>query len=391
VQTLSATAERLASRGHNVWVAATDSNLTERLDVNTDCWHEVNGVRVRYFRMVDSWTKSIPIPYFQKSMADYRTPALATWLNATQERFDIIHSQLPFIHSNRVCSKYAEAHDIPYFYNQHGVFDPIKLKYRAIKKRLYLELFEIPVCRRADVLIALTEHERATYKRLGLWNRVEIVPNGIDLEASDALEWPFPGFHVRDGAPLVLFMGRLHPLKGADLAVEAFLQARSASPNARLVMAGPDEHGLSRSLERKVRADDAEDAVLFAGSVSGDAKAALLARADVFLLPTKTEGFSISILEAMAAGCAVLTTPGAYFPELESSGAGWIVERDPNQLAMRLSMLLSDPAKRTDMSLRGRRLVAERYTWDAVVDALESLYREHARRTGSRSVRHVAA
>lgn len=249
-----------------------------------------------------------------------------------------------------------------------------------MKKRLFLNLYELPVCRRASALIALTEHERDTYRALGLKNRVECVPNGIDLPPSRHYEWPFPHFPVRKDAPLVLFMGRLHPLKGADIALNAFLQSRKAYPEARLVIAGPDEHGMSSDLVERAAAAGAGNAVLLPGAVKGDVKAALLSRANIFVLPTLTEGFSIAILEAMAHSCAVLTTTGAYFPEIEKAGAGWISERNAHEIGLRLSAAYCQPAELERIGDRGRRLVSREYTWDSVVDKLEALYLEFAER-----------
>ncbi len=376
MQTLAATAERLVKRGHRVWVAATDSNLTERLDVDTEIWHKVDGVSVRYFRTSDSWTKRLPTPYFQKSMADYRTPDLEPWLRESNLHFDIIHSQLPFIHGNRVCSRFAQDNWVPYFYSQHGVFDPVKLQYRGLKKRLYLQMHELSVCRRAAVLLGLTEHERESYRKLGLKNRVEIIPNGIDLPEPQHFEWPFPHFPIREGAPLVLLIGRLHPMKGADLALEAFLLARKTAPEARLIIAGPDEHGLMEKLKSRAAETSAADAVLFPGAVQGSTKAALLTRANIFMLPTLSEGFSVSILEAMASGCAIVTTKGAYFPEIEQAGAGWICERDAISFGGKLASLMCQPGEVKRTGERARALVAKDYSWDSVVSRLEALYAE---------------
>ncbi|MCH8274417.1 MAG: glycosyltransferase [Armatimonadetes bacterium] len=378
IHTVSAVAERLAARGHRVIVAATDSNLTERLDVDTGMWHDVDGVEVRYFRMSDSWTKRIPLDYFRKSNADYRTPDLRPWIDACGIRFDVIHSQLPFIHANRVCSEFAERNGVPYFYSQHGVFDTVRLRHRGLKKRLYLALWELPACRRATALIALTEHDAETYRALGLNDRIEVIPNGIDLPEEKSAPWPYPNFPVRDGRPLVLFMSRLHPLKGPDLALEAFRIARAAARDALLVIAGPDEYQMAAKLSARVREAGLEGGVLIPGPVTGAAKSALLQRCNVFILPTESEGFSMAILEAMAHGCAVLTTHGAHFPELEDAGAGSLCAREPDALGCRLAALLADPNLTEEMGRRARWLVEERFSWDSITDRLESLYMECA-------------
>lgn len=376
VHTVVALAEGLVQRGHEVWVAATDSNLTERLDVDTEAWHEVDGVRVRYFRMRDSWTKRLPLDYFRKSNADYRVPDFGPWLRGEAPRFDIVHAHLAFAHANRVVAAWCKETGVPFVYQQHGVFDPVRMRHRALKKRLAFALWERRVCQAAAVLVALTEYEAKTYRALGLTGRVEVIPNGVHVPDSaprtDCLREHIPD--LRDEDVLTLFLGRLHPTKGVEVAVEAFLQLDD--PRAVLVVAGPDEFGLRAGLERLARQGGAR--VRFLGSVSGDAKSALLHRADLFILPTVSEGFSIAVLEALAHGCPVLTTAGAHFPEIEREGAGVILSRDAHAFATAIQSLGRDAEWRRVMGDSARRLVAERYTWARIVDRFEDLYKELA-------------
>lgn len=356
-------AERLAKRGHTVMVAATNSNLTDKLDIDTEKWHDVEGVHVRYFQMKDSWTKNIPIDYFRKSNADYRTPDLEPWLQSCGIQFDIVHSQLPFIHSNRVCSKFAAKNRIPYVYSQHGVFDPIRLSRRSFKKQIYLRLYELPTCKLAKALIALTDYEKETYRRLGLTNRIEVIPNGIDL--------PEVAHRREETPPLVLFMARLHPIKGADIAIQSFLRASERFPNVRFVMAGPDEFGMTASLTKQIGSNQN---IELCGPVTGTEKEKLLQQADIFVLPTESEGFSIALLEAMAYGCAILTTSGAHFDAIESNGAGRIIPRTIDAFAKSLIELLSDLESTHEMGNNARQLVERDYMWDKIVDRYEELY-----------------
>lgn len=374
VHTVVALAEGLAARGHEVWVAATDSNLTERLEVDTGAWHELDGVKVRYFRMQDSWTKHIPLDYFRKSNADYRAPDFARWLYSEAPRFDVVHSHLGFAFANRVAAAWCRERGVPFIYQQHGVFDPVRMQHRAIKKRLAFALWERRVCETASVLVALTEYEAKTYRALGLSGRVEVIPNGIALPGeappTRVLLEAMPD--LTDEDVVVLFLGRLHPTKGVDVAVEAFL--RLDERHARLLVAGPDEFGLRDVLER--RALEAGARVRFLGPVSGELKRALLHRADLFVLPTISEGFSIAILEALAHGCPVLTTAGAHFPEVEQEGAGVVLPRTADAFAEGIRGLTRDAARRHAMGEAARRLVAERYTWDRIVDRFADLYKE---------------
>jgi glycosyltransferase involved in cell wall biosynthesis len=200
--------------------------------------------------------------------------------------------------------------------------------------------------------------------------RIEIMPNGVALAPVDTLA------HPASNAPVVLFMARLHVMKGADTLLEAFalaLQRRMIGDDTRLVLAGPD-FGLLDALRRRAGALQVGHRVEFPGAVYGADKARLLRNATVFCQPSRHEGFSLSILEALAAGLPVLTTPEANFPEVQSRGCGLICPRDAPSLAAGLAALLGDPARRVAMGQAGRALVASDYTWSGVAQRSFALY-----------------
>jgi glycosyltransferase involved in cell wall biosynthesis len=147
-------------------------------------------------------------------------------------------------------------------------------------------------------------------------------------------------------------------------------------PDARLLMAGPDEEGELSVLRSLAAAFGLGDAVLFPGVLRGEQKALLLARADVFCLPSVAEGLSMAVLEAMAARTAVLLTPGCGFPEVAAAGAGRIVEDEAEGLQRALLDMLADPAKLARMGEAGRALVERDYCWDRIVDRLLEAYTE---------------
>jgi glycosyltransferase involved in cell wall biosynthesis len=110
--------------------------------------------------------------------------------------------------------------------------------------------------------------------------------------------------------------------------------------------------------------------------VSGLLKARMLARADLFCLPSDAEGFSMAVLEAMAAETAVLLSPGCHFPEVERYGAGIISDSAPKALTAALAKLLANPESLKSMGRAGARLVAERYSVERTADLTLDAYRE---------------
>jgi glycosyltransferase involved in cell wall biosynthesis len=173
---------------------------------------------------------------------------------------------------------------------------------------------------------------------------------------------------------VVLFMGRLHERKGLQLLIPAFADAVKTAPDARLLIAGPDE-GMSSTLEAQVNQCNLAGRVIFTGMLTGDDRLAALAAADLFALPAVGEGFSMAVLEAMACGLPVLLTPGCNFPEVVDAGAGLVVERQVPALRGALCTLLTGGERRASMGRSARALIQARFTWSQVVTQLEDVYR----------------
>ncbi len=262
----------------------------------------------------------------------------------------------------------------PYVMTPHGMLDPWSLAQKPRKKRLALALGYRKVLDRAAALIALHADEAAAFRSLGLRAPVAVVPNAVALPADEpdpaAFRRTVPGLGDR---PYVLFLGRLHHKKGLDHLAEAFAQTARVAPEARLVVAGPDE-GARRDFEAAVAAAGLSERVHLVGTLLGAAKWGALAGASCFCLPSRQEGFSVAVLEALACRTPVVISPECHFPEVESAGAGYVVPRDPAAIALALAKLIADKNLRTSLGAAGRRLVEARYTWDEVVALTGSVY-----------------
>lgn len=378
---VSSQAEALARRGHEVTVFTTNSNLTEPLEVPVNRPVDVDGVRVWYFEQRRTLER-LPIPYLARSIGFLYTPEMRRELRRSIGEFDLVHTHLPFVYPTFAAGRAAIRARKPLFYHQRGVYDPARMRFRGLKKRIYIAAIEKPIMRRATTLIALTPDEEASYRALGVHTPIRIVPNGIDssrcrTEPAAQSRW------ASIGGSVILFLGRLHPIKGADVLLDAFLKVAPAFPDATLVMAGPDEWNLRASWERRAHGAELSSRVLFPGTVLGDDKRDLLARADLFCLPSEAEGFSMAVLEAMASGTAVLLSPGCHFPAVEERGLGRIAEPTVSAVEAQLRALLGDRAALREMGRRGRDVVVSEYSWETVTDRLLEVYAEgiarHAR------------
>ncbi len=195
-------------------------------------------------------------------------------------------------------------------------------------------------------------------------------------------------------------MSRLHPKKGIDVLLRAWrkqqnVEQGAGSPehgegqrlrderpkeqktrdNAVLILAGSDLIGYRRDVEKMVKELGLEDSVVLTGELLGEMKDALLANADVFVLPSYSENFGIVVAEAMAWGRPVIASAGTPWKEVPEVGAGWWVAPEEEGLAKALAEALGKrPQELEAMGARGRALVERSYTWAAPARKLIEAY-----------------
>jgi glycosyltransferase involved in cell wall biosynthesis len=379
VVSVSGLAESLVASGHHVTVLASNRDLDVTMDIDHSRDHVVDGVLVRYFPAMPTILQRTGIPAFARARVYTLGPAFERWLQANGRGYDVFDNQITFTGSNPVVSAFARRNGKVAFYHQRGNLDPKRLAFGKWKKTLYLVLTELPVMRKADVLIALTSYEVSTYRRLGLKNQIEVLPNGIsecllpqrDLRPSAAVA---DSLHSLGNGPCFLFMSRIHLSKGPEIFVDAFISCAGRCPGAVALMAGPDESNLVCGFLSKVGAAGLRSRFRYIGAVAGDDKLSVLKRADCLVLPTMSEGFSVSILEALASRCAVMTTTDACFPEIESIGAGAVVARRCDAFAARMTEWAEAGCTMlAEMGERGATLVREKFTWSSIASRYAAL------------------
>jgi glycosyltransferase involved in cell wall biosynthesis len=265
----------------------------------------------------------------------------------------------------------------PYAFTPHGMLHPWSMRQRPIKKKLAMALRYRALLDGAAFIHVLNEDERSAVELLSLKAPAKVVPNGIFPQEFESL--PEAGSFYRThpelgGKPYVLFLGRVHYKKGLDLLADAI----GKIGDAHLVVAGPDG-GARGEFEQRVKALGLTDRVHLVGGLYGQEKLAALVDAGCFCLPSRQEGFSIAVLEAMACGTSVVISRECNFPEVEASRAGIVTRLDAEEIAAGLSTVLNDADRRKQMSAAGRELVRTRYTWPKIVEAMMEIYRRHGK------------
>lgn len=245
---------------------------------------------------------------------------------------------------------------------------------RRLKKAIYFKsLLERPLSN-ARAVHALSDDESARIARFLPGPRRVTVPNALDLAAVDG-EIAMAGSTSVGADKYVLFLGRIHPVKGLDLLIESTARTQGF----RVILAGPPEDAAhERFLRDRIRALGLEERVSFIGPVHGPDKWRLLAGAWVLCAPSHSEGMGMAALEAMAARVPVITTPTAGFADMQSAG-GMLVRTDAVELGAALEAATQwSLEERTSRGRLARSAVESRYSWPKVWPLYEQLYRSAA-------------
>lgn len=358
-------AKALVRAGHEVEVFTTNIHGDGRLELPTGVARTLDGVSVTYF----------PVTFPHRL---HRAPAMARALRERIPSFEVVHLHSLFLWPTAAAARAAERARVPYLVAPRGMLVPELFARRGnVRKRLWLAAVERHTLEHAAALHVTGALEATEARRFGYrLPRVVEVPNGIDLEdlvppAGAALS-PAIARELERGVDL-LFLGRVSWKKGLD----RLLPALPKLPGVRLVVAGNDEEALIPRLAAQARELGVAERVRFVGPVAGADKAALLAAARCFVLPSYSENFGNAVLEAMAVGLPVVVTPevglAATVAEVD---AGRVVPAEPEAWSEALRELLGDAALRAELGRRGAQVARERFGWDAIGARIAAIYRE---------------
>lgn len=271
--------------------------------------------------------------------------------------------------------------NVPYVVTPHGMLDPWSLAQKRWKKRFALAFGYRRMLNGAAFLHVLNADERDLLQPLGLRVPAEIIPNGIALDELD----PPPDsslFRARSPGPggrrYVLFLSRLHYKKGLDYLADAFAMVAARFPDVDLVVAGPDG-GEEADFRDRIARLAMNSRVWLTGPLYGPMKWSALSAAACFCLPSRQEGFSVAILEAMACRVPVVVSKQCHFPEVSEARAGRVVELNAESVAAGLTEILTDASAGVAMGRAGRRLVESRFTWPVVASHCVELYEKYKR------------
>lgn len=369
-------AEVMGKQGIDINIVTTNANGETVLEVPLYTLVKQDHYRIIYFPCIQ-W-------------GDYKySRTLANWLFKHISEYDLVHTHAIFSLPNWSAYQACKSNNIPYIITPHGMLEPWALSYKAWKKKIYFSWIEKPALQDACTLHLISSIEKQHIHALGLKTPTIVLPNGlhpeefIDLPDPELFYQSYP--HTRNKL-LLLFLGRIDPKKGLDLLANAFGKLHVHFPETHLIVAGPDNVGFLKTAQQYFIDAGCFQAVTFTGMLEGQLKLSALAAADLYVAPSYSEGFSMSILEGMAAGLPCVITTGCNFPEAGAANVAKVININADDFTIALFELVKDLKSAQAMGDRARQFVLENYTWESIgkkmINAYENILSHRSTSTG---------
>ncbi len=298
----------------------------------------------------------------------------------------LLRSQLDVLHAHGLWTlqsaqtlAWAARTRRPYVVSVHGMMNPWALGRSRGRKRIASAVYEHRRLRKAACLHAVGEHETGFLRSGGFESPVAEIPYGVDTPLLDAaLPLPVWRDRIEPGRPVLLYLGRLDPIKGLENLVLGWMRARredarAAAPWA-LVIAGWGDAAYE-TLLRKLASEEADGSIVFPGPLFGLDREAAYRAAQACVLPSLSEGLPVGILEGWARARGALVTEACHLAEGRAAGAALRVGPGPEGMSSALRELFAMPVhEREAMGRRGRALIERRYSWPVVGRQFLDLY-----------------
>ena len=297
------------------------------------------------------------------------SPQMRRWLRhaVLSEQVDIIHNHSLWMMPNVYPGWATRGQKCRLVVSPRGTLSEWSLSQSAQAKRIFWWLLQKPAFREAACFHATAESELDDIRRAGFRQPVCIIPNGVDVP-----EVQQKSASSRRG---LLFLGRIHPKKGVDLLLHAWRALSDRFPDWDLQIVGPDDGGYLPQMQA-LASELRLQRVKFSGPLYGEEKWRAYRDSELFVLPTHSENFGMSVAEALAAGTPAIVTRGAPWSELETRGAGWWIDVGADALVACMEEAMTRPREDlVERGTRGRSWMIEEYSWAQVGMKMDQTYR----------------
>lgn len=304
----------------------------------------------------------------------HMSQSLARRLATPDLRVNLIHSHGLWRMPNLYAAWAARRRGIPIVVSPRGMLSEAALQLSAPGKRIFWYLGQKAALDATACFHATSSAEYNDLRRFGISVPIAVIPNGVDLVALPDRVGPRQA-GLLSSQRTALFLGRIHPIKGIDALIGAWGRVASEFPQWRLRIVGPGE-SIHISALADLIARKSVPRVSMEGALAGEAKFQAFAEADVFVQPSYSENFGLTVAESLACRRPVLVTKGAPWPGVVTHGCGWWIDTGEEALVAGLRVALATPDDELDaMGRRGEAWVREAFAWDVIGQQMAGVYR----------------
>lgn len=353
----------LRLQGIKADIATTNDAGNQLLRVPLQQWIEYQGVPVQFFDRFSPNISSIREFAFSSSLTE--------WLWYSCQQYDLLHVHAIFSYPSTMAMSIARLRQVPYIVRPLGQLCQWSLQQGQRKKQIYLNLLERANLQGSRAVHFTSAQEQHEAKQLGLSAASFITPHGLVMpdRIPDARQQLRQQLNLPDNQPIILFLSRLHPKKGLDYLIPALAACRDLP--FTFILAGEGSPSYEVALKKQIQSAGLTDRTLQAGFATGEFKQLLLQGSDLFALTSYSENFGLAVLEALAAGLPVLTTPNVALADLvEQEQLGWVVPLDEQIITNQIRQVLQSPQLAQVMRTHAQSVVRDRYSWQAIASLL---------------------
>lgn len=354
--------QMFVQRGHQVTIYAGDFELDRKYIDSLD------NVDVRLFH---NWIKLFGMQLMPGIIGESRKKL---------QEFDIIHTHCLRSSQNLVLHHFASKYGVPYIVDTHGSLPRThgSFSFKAPLKWLFDITFGYRILRDACSVIAESELGKNEYMEFGVSDeKIALIPPPFEVEEFEKLPPPgiFRNKHGLQDKKIVMFLGRIHRIKGLDFMVESFYELTKQRDDAVLVIVGNDD-GFKPILDSLIDSLNIQDKVLFAGFLSGDDKLSALVDADVVVQTSVYEQGAWAPLEGVLCGTPIIVTRHTGAGEdVKRMDAGYLVEYDnKNEMAELLMKVFDEPAEAISKAEKAAKYIRDNLSMAKKVNDYEKLY-----------------
>lgn len=308
---------------------------------------------------------------------------LALWLIKNISKYDVVHIHAIWSFSSTVSALLCRYNRVKYILRPAGMLSLYSWGYKSWKKNIYWHLLEKYTVHGASSLHVTSDDEKKDVSRKNISCQIYTIPNGVEESAfsektKNDLACLGIDYNLLIEKNVLLFMSRLHPVKGV---VDRLLPAvKELGDQYVLLLAGSvDSHAreYGDEVEEYIRDKELADKVVMLGAIDGDDRWSLFRYADLFILPSHSENYGVVVVEAMACGCPVIVTSEVQSASIvKEAMSGIVVDGDVSELKKAIQQAFSDDKVRRDMSVNGMKYTKENLRWPIIAEKISDMYDE---------------